>query len=160
MGVRPRISKRPHLVGHEIENQQLDTQVYDAHAYVRSFDQDALPRDAVRTHMYEDAKRAYQPASKYRRHTCLRWKWAGLNSLTEELLTAQVAGDSRTVFAIHIECWVYGNREHYLKRNQLQHTVPDPYTEREAWKQHFQQLQAGRELASPHVWQNVSRGPQ
>ena len=50
-----------------------------------------------------------------------------------------------------------GLREHYLKRNQYQHTVPDPDTEREAWKQHIFNSYK-RDVNSPHVWQNISRG--
>ena len=155
LGLQHKISKRPHLVGHEIENAQLDIAVHDAHAYLRTFDHDMLPRDAARQRMYDDAKHAYRQAGHHRRQTRLRWKWTWLDSLTDELITAQQQGDSRSVFAIHN---ILGLRDHYLKRSPHTHTVPNPEAEREAWKLHFQQLQAGREHAAAHVWNNVSRG--
>ena len=75
--------------------------------------------------------------------------------ITDELVTAQAAGDSRSVLATHK---ILGLRDRYLKRPHQQHTVADPEAEREAWKTHFQQLQAGREQAAPHVWANVAQG--
>ena len=51
-----------------------------------------LPRDAARQHMYDDAKHAYRQAGHHRRQTRLRWKWTWLDSLTDELITAQQQG--------------------------------------------------------------------
>ncbi len=88
MGPKPRTRKRPHLLGHEHENEQLEGEVATALAEVRQFTQDDVPRNAQREQEYQQAKQRSREAAKRRKLTRQRWKWEWVDSLTDELRTA------------------------------------------------------------------------
>ena len=152
LGPVPPTRKRPHLVGHTEENRQLDRDVADAMARLRQFRRDDEPRDPQRQQDYAQALRDSREASKRRKLTRRRWKWEWIDGLTDELTTAAGQGDTRRVYAVHREL---GLRDERLRTQVAQATVAQPEAEREAWKEHFRQLQEGREWAVDHVWANV-----
>eukprot|EP00972_Heterocapsa_arctica_P002053 294449-Heterocapsa_arctica.AAC.1 len=42
-------------------------------------------------------------------------------------------------------------------RGEVRKSVPNPEKEREAWKEHFETIQRGREQVEEKVWDNVTR---
>ena len=125
-------------------------------AEVRQFTHDDIPRTAQREQAYQQAKRRSREAAKRRKLTSQRWKWEWVDSLTDELRTAQIKGDTRRVFAIHKEL---GIRDDRVKLQMTTKTVLNPEAEREAWKEHFRTIQEGKEWAEEHVWENIKVEP-
>ena len=79
-----------------------------------------------------------------------------MGSLTDELRTAQIKGDTRRVFAILKKL---GIRDDRVKLQMTTNTVLNPEAEREAWKEHFRTIQEGKEWAEEHVWDNIKVEP-
>lgn len=125
-------------------------------AEVRQFTHDDIPRAAQREQAYQQAKRRSREAAKQRKLTSQRWKWEWVDSLTDELRTAQIKGDTRRVFAIHKELGIRDDRD---KLQMTTKTVLNPEAEREAWKEHFRTIQEGKEWAEEHVWENIKVEP-
>lgn len=121
-------------------------------AAMKDYRYEVLPRTPARQQAFEEAKTYARRMAKKRRITRLKWKWAWIDNLTEELSTANREGNSRKVFQIHKQL---GMRTEWLKGKATTSAPTDPVSEREAWKDHFTQLQAGREQAAEHVWNNV-----
>ena len=156
VGPVPQRQYRPHLVGREDENTQLDQEVGNALAELRSFMHDILPRTPERHQQYVIAKQHSQAAARKRRRTRMKWKWEWIDILTDELTTAHQQNHTKRVYQIHKQL---GLREQTLNRPVVSEQPADPADEREAWKAHFQNIQAGREVAEEHVWTNVKREP-
>ena len=152
LGETPTNHKRPHLLGHEDENRQLDREVGTALAALKNYRYDVLPRTPIRQQAFEESTAHARRMAKKRRITRLKWKWTWIDNLTDELNTANREGNSRKVFQIHKQL---GMRTEWLKVKATTSAPADPISEREAWKNHFKQLQAGREQAADHVWHNV-----
>ena len=137
MGPKPHTRKRPHLLGHEQENEQLEGEVATAMAEVRQFTHDDIPRTAQREQAYQQAKRRSREAAKRRKLTrqIQRWKWEWVDSsLTDELRTAQIKGDTRRVFAIHKKL---GIRDDRVKLQMTTKTVLNPEAERGSLERTF-----------------------
>lgn len=156
VGPEPRSRKRPHLIGHETENQQLDTTVSATLAHSGTFRHDPVPRTVSREVEYQEAVRASRQAAKRRKLTRQRWQWEWVENLTDELRTADHMGNLRRVYQIHRQL---GIRRSLFQSSSAVPAPADPVNERAAWKEHFRILQAGRETVQETVWTNVKAEP-
>ena len=66
--------QRPHLTGHQAENEQLDANVADALVHLQSFRGDEEPRDPQRHDELLRARQHSRRVSRVRKGTRLRWK--------------------------------------------------------------------------------------
>ena len=98
---------------------------------------------------------AQQHSRRARRKTRLRWKWEGVDRVTESLNRAHQQKNTKEVYRL---VKLLGVRHEVTKLKDGQATVANPVQEPEDWKEHFRKLQEGREIAQETVWQNAAQG--
>ena len=141
-GVKPSRKGRPWLQDNVENLRVLDSAVTAARTEYRRARAQPRPWSAEGTTAVSHARRALAAANKARRKTILTWEWKWWDKVAAEAKDAHEAGDSRGVFAAHRKL---GAREEHRRKEVAFKTADNPEEEREAWKLHFERIQAGRE---------------
>ena len=151
LGIKP-TNRRPWLAGHLDTLQGLDAVVSQALAR----DREALrfPRPWTVDHLQHvlQVRRDLNTARRRRRRQVAEWETLYWSELATRALEAEHKRNLGELFALHR---LLGAHMQVRRRDGGRVIPADIEGEREAWRQHFQTIQAGAGQVPEHVWNNI-----
>ena len=142
----------PWMFGREEEIKQLDQHIAQARAADRHIQHNPLNLDPVEFQTQKRRKRLdLRQARKYKRDQLHTWEMQWINAQAQMADNAAARHDMGLVFKVVKELANVEDSQRRFGRRTERH----PEDAAEAWKHHFQQIQAGAGIGPEHVWADI-----